>query len=183
LTPRHWLALYLGTVVAITFIHSSWVLALLLLAAVLGAGPRRWQLLRRALFAVLAFNLSVSLGYAAMAWWQGNFVADYLLLANLRVLLLVFLGFWFVATVDILGALAGWPLATLLATLAIGQIKTFERILEDFRLAFESRNLAPPRRMDRARHAAAQSQALLDKSIASANETALAMRSRGAFDD
>ncbi|MFA7388422.1 MAG: hypothetical protein WCZ87_12290, partial [Thiohalobacteraceae bacterium] len=65
----------------------------------------------------------------------------------------------------------------------IGQIKTFERVLRDFRLAFESRNPAQPRLIDKARSAAAQTQTLLDKSIASANEAALAMRTRGAFDD
>jgi cobalt/nickel transport system permease protein len=181
--PRAWLVLYLAAVVAITFIHAPSILAGLLVAAVAASGTRRWKLLRRALLAVLAFNLTISLGYLGVALWQGNFVTDTLLLINLRVLLLVYLGFWFVTTVDLLGALAGWPLATLLATLSIGQIKTFERILRDFRLAFESRNLMRPTMLDRSRHAAAQAQTLLDKSLASANEAALAMRSRGAFDD
>lgn len=182
-TPRAWLALYLAAVVAITFIHAPAVLAALLASAVAASGTLRWKLLRRALLAILAFNLTISAGYVCVALWQGNFVADYLLLVNLRVLLLVYIGFWFVTSVDLLGALAGWPLATLLATLSIGQIKTFERILRDFRLAFQSRNLARPKLIDRSRHAAAQAQTLLDKSLASANEAALAMRSRGAFDD
>jgi cobalt/nickel transport system permease protein len=151
--------------------------------ALAAAGTRRWKLLRRALLAIVSFNLTVSVGYAAIALWQGNFSTDYLLLVNLRVLLLVFLGFWFISAVDLLAAMAGWPLATLLATLAIGQIKTFERILRDFRLAFESRNLARPRLVDRSRQAAAQTQTLLDKSISASTEVALAMRSRGAFDD
>lgn len=181
--PRAWLVLYLAAVVAITFIHAPSILAALLVAAITASGTRRWKLLRRSLLAILAFNLTISLGYLGVALWQGNFVADTLLPINLRVLLLVYLGFWFVTTVDLLGALAGWPLATLLATLSIGQIKTFERILRDFRLAFESRNLARPTLIDRSRHAAAQAQTLLDKSLASANEAALAMRSRGAFDD
>jgi cobalt/nickel transport system permease protein len=182
-TPRGWLVLYLAAVVAITFIHVPAVLAALLAIAVAASGTRRWKLLRRALLAILVFNLTISAGYAAVALWQGNFAAGYLLLVNLRVLLLVYIGFWFVASVDMLGALSGWPLATLLATLSIGQIKTFERILRDFRLAFESRNLVRPNLADRSRHAAAQAQTLLDKSLASANEAALAMRSRGAFDD
>ncbi len=183
MSPRFWLFLYLGAVIAVSFVHIPWLLALGLALAVAFAGPSRWRLLRRAIFAILAFNLTVSLGYVALALWQGKFSADYLWLANLRVLLLVYLGFWFVARGDVLAALAGWPLARLLLTLAIGQIKVFERILRDFRLAFDSRNLARPRLLDRARHAAAQSRTLLDKSVASANESALAMRSRGAFDD
>jgi len=182
-TPRAWLVLYLAAVVAITFIHSPGVLAALLLIAIAASARLRWKLLRRALLAILAYNLALSAGYAGLALWQGNFVADYLLLVNLRVLLLAYIGFWFVAAVDLLGALSGWPLATLLATLCIGQIKTFERILRDFRLAFASRNLVRPTLTDRSRHAAAQAQTLLDKSLASAGEAALAMRSRGAFDD
>jgi cobalt/nickel transport system permease protein len=182
-TPRIWLTFYLGAVVTITFIHAPAMLAALLAIAVAASGTRRWKLLRRALLAILAFNLTISAGYAAVALWQGNFAPGYLLLVNLRVLLLVYIGFWFVASVDLLGALAGWPLATLLFTLSIGQIKTFERILRDFRLAFKSRNLVRPKLADRGRNAAAQAQTLLDKSLASANEAALAMRSRGAFDD
>lgn len=181
-SPRVWLALYLAAVVAVTFIHAPAVLAALLAVALVAAGTPRWRLLRRAVVAVLAFNLAVSLGYAAVALWQGTFAAGYLLLANLRVLLLVYLGFWFVARGDLLAALAGWPTATLLTTLAVGQIKTFERLLRDFRYAFASRNLARPRLTDRARHAGAQAQTLLDKSLAASAETAAAMRSRGAFD-
>lgn len=178
-----WLGLYLAAVIVVTLIHEPVTLGGGLLLALTLAGGSRWALLKRTLIAVIAFNLTVSLGYLVIALWQGTFTPNYLILVNLRVVLLVFLGFWFVSTVDILAALAGWPLARLLATLAIGQIKTFERVLRDFRLAFESRNMTQPRLIDKARSAAAQTQTLLDKSIASANDSALAMRSRGAFDD
>lgn len=178
-----WLGLYLATVILVTLIHEPVMLGGGLLLALTLAGSSRWAILKRTLLAVIAFNLTVSLGYVAIAFWQGTFSPDYLILVNLRVVLLVFLGFWFVSAVDILAALAGRPLARLLATLAIGQIKTFERVLRDFRLAFESRNMTQPRLIEKARSAAAQTQTLLDKSIASANDSALAMRSRGAFDD
>jgi len=183
LSPRHELLLYFGSVVAITFIHQPWLLLALLALALLASGRAAWPRLHRSVLAVLAFNLTVSLGYAAIALWQGNFRGDYLLLVNTRVLLLVFLGFWLVDRRNLLAALADWPLLRLIATLAISQIKTFERILRDFRLAFQSRNLKPPRMLDQTRHAAAQVHTLLDKSMASANDAAMAMRSRGAFDD
>ena len=183
MNPRFGLIVYLISVVAITFVHQAVALALLLLAALTLSGKKRWQFARRTLLAMLAFNLTVSLGYAAIALWQGNFRPDYLVLMNLRVFLLMYLGFWFVATVNLLAALSGMPLLRLIATLAIGQIKTFARIVNDFDLAFRSRNLARPHLLDKAHHAASQAQSLLDKSVASANETALAMRSRGAFDD
>jgi cobalt/nickel transport system permease protein len=183
MNPRLLLSLYLATVVGITFIHHAPTLALLLLAALVSSGARRWRLARRTLLAMLVFNLAVSLGYIAIALWRGDFQPGYLLLVNLRVFLLLYLGFWFTASVNLLSALSGWPVLRLLATLAISQIRTFERVLGDFDFAFRSRNLNSPRMLDKAHHAASKAQCLLDKSVAAANETALAMRSRGAFDD
>lgn len=182
MTPRHALYLYLAVLPASTFIHDPVGLAAGLALALLLAGAGRWQILRRSLLAIFAFNLSVSLGVVAFGLWRGRVDTDWLLLANLRVLLMVFLGFWFVARVNLLAALAGWPTATLIATLALGQARSFERILRDFRHAFESRNLLRPRLIDRRHQAGAQAVALLDKAQAQSAEVALAMRSRGAFD-
>ena len=183
LTPQWVLLAYLLSVMAITFIHSPSLLGVWLVAALLGSGRRAWVLLRKTLTSVVAFNLSLSLGYSAVSFWQGNFHVNYLLLVNTRVLLLVFLGFWLIRSIDLLAALRNFPLLRLIATLSISQIKTFERIIGDFQLAFESRNLMPPRRLDKTRHAVSQTDTLLDKTLASANQAALAMRSRGAFDD
>lgn len=183
MNPRRWLAAYLAAVVALTFVHQPWLLAALLVFALACSGGERWRLLRRALKAVLAFNLSVSLGYAVVALWQARFSGDYLLLVNLRVLLLVYLGFWFVGRVNLLQALAFSPTLSFLAALAVGQVAAFTRIVRDFRLAFASRNCAAIALADRARHASAQASHLFDKSICSAADTAMAMRSRGSFDD
>lgn len=182
LNPRIWLAAYASAVVAITFIHQPAALAALLVVSLAGAGTLRWRLLKRALLAMLAFNLTVSAGVVAIGLWRGSIDTSYLLLANLRVLLLVYLGFWLTARLDLLAALAPWPTLRLIATLALGQIRSLERIVADFRLAFESRNTDRPRLGARARLAAAQGITLMDKSVASATESALAMKSRGAFD-
>ena len=182
MTPRHRLYLYLAILPAPTFTHDPRLLALGLLAAITLAGNERWRILRRSLLAILAFNLSVNLGYLAVSLWRGDFRPEWLLVANLRVLLMMYLGFWFVARVNLLAALAGWPTATLLATLAIGQIRVFERQLRDFRLAFASRNIVRPRLVDHHHQVGAQAVALLDKAQAQSTEVALAMRSRGAFD-
>jgi cobalt/nickel transport system permease protein len=181
--PRLWLVAYLCAVTAATLVHRPDVLAAALLAAVTAAGPLRWRLLRRTVQAIVGFNLTVSLGYAALTLWRGGFSPDYLLLVNLRVIFMVFLGFWFVARVDVLAALRGRPTLTLVATLALGQIRSLERVVADFRAAFESRNIRRPRLAARARHAAAQGVALMDKADACATESALALRSRGVFDD
>ena len=183
--PRHALYLYLSVLPAPTFVHDPSLLALGLLLALALAGTGRWRILRRSLLAILAFNLSVSLGVAIIGLWRAGvngIDTAWLLLANLRVLLMVYLGFWFVARVNLLAALAGWPTATLIATLVLGQTRAFERLLRDYRLAFESRNILRPRLIDRRHHADAQAVALLDKAQAQSTEVALAMRSRGAFD-
>jgi cobalt/nickel transport system permease protein len=182
MNPRCWLVAYLVAVVAATFVHAPALLAAALALALAAAGRDRWRLLKRTLLAILAFNLTVSLGYAAVALWRGDFNPHYLLLVNLRVLLLVFLGIWFAARVDVVAAIGVSPTLTFVATLTLGQLRAFERIVKDFALAFASRSPAPPRLVDRARHAAAQGIALMDKTQAAATESALAMRSRGAFD-
>ncbi len=182
-----WLALYAAALVAVGFIHHPGLLAALLALAVSAAGRTRGALLRRALLSVLPFNLSVSLGYALLALWRGELwtavTAHYLLLINLRVLLMVFLGFWVVSRVNLLRALRFSPTLSFVATLASGQAQTFARVVRDFRLAFASRDVGHVRWRDRTRHAAAQTAHLLDKSLANAEDTAMAMRSRGCFDE
>ncbi|HMM54643.1 MAG TPA: ABC transporter permease [Candidatus Desulfobacillus sp.] len=183
MTATRWLLAYLAAVVGVTFVQEAWLLAALLAAALAASGAGRWKIARRAVLAVLAFNLTVSLGYAAVSHWQGRFSTATLLLMNLRVLLLVYLGFWFVARVNLLEACRFSPTLGFVVTLAAGQIETFSRALSDFRLAFASRNAAAPGLAARARHAAAQAGHLLDKSVCMAAETTLAMRSRGCFDE
>lgn len=183
MTPTRWLLAYATVVVAITFVHHAGALAALLALATAAAGTGRWALLRQALLAMLAFNLAVSLGYMIIAGLRGEFRADYLLLINLRVLLLVFLGFWFVRRVNLIQALAFAPGLAWVATLAVGQIQSFRRVIGDYGLALASRSPEPPRLGDRMASSAALGRDLLDKSVAAAAESALAMRSRGCFDD
>ena len=173
---------YLLSVVAITFVHQPLILAGLLLAAVVAAGAVRWRLLKRAVLALLLFNASVSIAYALVAWWQAKPMLDALLLINLRVLLLVFLGFWLVQRVKLLDALAGRPLLSMVATLALGQIAVYRRLIGEHRAAFVSRNPLPAGPRAVLHHAGAQGGALLDKSLHGAEQVAQAMRSRGAFD-
>lgn len=180
--PRHALTLYLAVLPAPTFIHDARLLAAALLLVIAVSGALRWPLLKRSLFAILAFNLSVSLGVVIVGLYRGAIDGEWLLVANLRVLLMVYLGFWFAARVDLLAALAGWPTLSLVATLALGQIRSFERIVQDCRFAFASRNIVRPRLVDQRRQAAAQAIALLDKAQAQSTEVTLAMKSRGAFD-
>jgi len=185
LRARAGLALYAAAVLTATLVHDPRLLGAGLLAACAAAGAERLWLLRRTLRAVLAFNLTVSLGYLLVAGLRHGPSADYLLLVNLRVLLLVYLGFWLVARVNLALALALAPFPTLsfLVTLAAGQALTLRRLALDFRLAFTSRSPAPPGLPDRARSAGAQGLLLLDKALAASTEITQAMRSRGCFEE
>lgn len=176
---------YAATLVGLSLLHHPGLLAACFLLALLAARQEATALLRQSLAAILALNLSVSLGYLLLASWQAESTAGsarFLLTLNLRVLLMVFLGCWLVRRVNLLAALAPWPTATLLISLALGQIETVRRLVADFRLAFTSRHPAPPRRAARTRHAASQAATLLDKSLAASTEASQALRSRGAFD-
>ncbi len=179
------LGAYAAVLAGLGFVHHPGLLAALLVLALLAARQEAGPLLRRSLAAILVLNLSVSLGYLLLASWQGQPAAGtalFLLTLNLRVLLMVFLGCWLVRRVNLLAALAPWPTATLILTLALGQIETCRRLLADFRLAFVSRHPAPPRLGARVRHGAGQAATLLDKSLAASTEASQALRSRGAFD-
>jgi cobalt/nickel transport system permease protein len=183
MNDRLWLIGYLTAVVGVTLLHQpGWLAAALVLTLGL-AGKQRWRLLKRTCYSVLAFNLTVSLGYLVFAHWRGDPSMEYLLLINLRVLLLVYLGLWITTRINLAKALSFSSTLAFLASLAAGQTKGFRRIATDFELAFRSRNPVLPSFSDRMQHTAAQGQYLLDKALHSATEIGQAMRSRGCFED
>ncbi|MFA9461580.1 ABC transporter permease [Thiohalorhabdus methylotrophus] len=180
---RFLLAGYLAAVVALTFLHSIPALGVCILAALALSGRAAPRLLGRSVRAILLFNLTVSLSYAAVAWWQGHFPAEYLLRINLRVLLLVFLGFWLVERVNLARALAFSRSLMVLVTLSAGQALAFRRLVGEFRQAFRSRGVGPMTLADRYRFAATLAGHLLDLAVERSAEVVRAMRSRGVFDD
>jgi cobalt/nickel transport system permease protein len=186
MTPTRWLLVYLGAVVGTSLVHDWRTLAAGLLLALALAGPPRWRLLRRSLLAVLAFNLAVSAGLFAQWAWQDRplaALAEPLARMNLRVLLLVLLGFWFVARVNLLQALAFAPTLQFLATLAAGQAQVLARLVREHGLAFRSRTAGAGGLRARSRHGASVAGHLLDKAVANAQASAMAMRARGGLDD
>lgn len=186
MTPVRWLLAYLAAVLGVGLVHDTRLLSAALALALCCAGPQRWRLLRRCMLAVLAFNLAVGGGLVLQALLQGKPLAplaDPLLRMNLRVLLLVLLGFWFVARVNVLQALAFAPTLQFLATLAAGQAQVFGRMVREHGLAFRSRTAGPGGLRARAHHGAATAGHLLDKAVAGAQMSAMAVRARGGFDD
>ena len=183
LSARLSVLLYLGAVVAVTFIHDPRILAVLLAALLLAAGREAPRLLKRALIAVAAVNIAVSTGYIGISWWRGEPWADFVLLLNLRVVVLTVLTLWAAQRIDWRRASDFSPSLRFLGTVTWGQALTLRRLAVDYRLAQRSRTAGRPGLRARYRGAATQGAALMEKASASAEELAQGMRSRGVFDD
>ncbi|MCU7921708.1 MAG: ABC transporter permease [Candidatus Thiodiazotropha sp. (ex Dulcina madagascariensis)] len=183
MSDRIFLFIYLSAVVIVSLLHRPGWLAIGLCLVIVFAGSMRWRLLRKALLSMLLFNVTVSLGYALLAGIQGEMRIDYLLLINLRVLLLLMLGFWLNARINIANALGFSSTLSFLATVAAGQARVLSRVVSDFSDAFESRRLKRPGWRERTRLATAQTQVVMEKAQYAATEISQAMRSRGVFDD
>jgi cobalt/nickel transport system permease protein len=102
---------------------------------------------------------------------------------NVRVLLLLMLGFWLSSRINFTNALRFSPTLTFLTTLAAGQIRLMSRLINDYREAFESRCLKKPNWRERTRLAVAQTEAVVEQSHHASTEISQAMRSRGVFND
>jgi cobalt/nickel transport system permease protein len=177
------LVVYLAAVVLATAVHEIGLLALGLGLVLVLAGRGWFRILRRACVAILLFNLVVTLSYGVIAGLQGTFSLDFVILVNLRVLLLTCLTFLFVSRVNPFEALAFSRSLTFLFTLAYSQSMAFKQTLQNFRLAFRSRRIEQVGLRDRYRHSARMGVHFLDKSLHQATEITQVMRSRGFFDD
>ncbi len=173
----------IAAVLAATLVHDPRWLAGALLAAVLLSGPGRGALLWRALRVVLPVNVMISAGMVLAGWWAGAIDGAYLVLLNLRVLLLSVLVAWTARAVDFDRALARWPAARRWFAIVRVHIAGLLRQHADYRAAFESRSVEPPSLHTRTRAVAAHGLGLLDRSVHNAEALTLGMRSRGALDD
>ena len=177
------LLVYLGAIVLATTVHEIGLLALGLGLVLVLAGRQWLRILRRACIAILLFNLVVTLSYGVIAGLQGTFSLEFVVLINLRVLLLTCLTFLFASRVNPFEALAFSRSLTYLFTLAYSQSMAFKQAFENFRLAFKSRRIEQVALRDRYRHSATMGVHFLDKSLHQATEITQVMRSRGFFDD
>ena len=174
---------YLAAVVLGTTVHEIGWLALGL-ALVLALAGRDWlRILRRACIAILLFNLVITLSYGVLAGLRGTFSLEFVVLVNLRVLLLTSLTFLFASRVNPFEALSFSRNLTYLFTLSYSQSMAFKQTLANFRLAFRSRCIERVGLRDRYRHSAKMGVYFLDKSLHRATEITRVMRSRGFFDD
>jgi hypothetical protein len=177
------LSAYLCAVLVATLVHDwRWLLAGLAATLVLG-GRRAPRLLRRALRAAAPFALTVSVAYLAMALRRGEPWLGFLLLLNVRVLLLTCLAFLVAERIDLQRVVGHRSAAGYVLVLTTSQLLTFRRLYGDFKLALTSRT---PRRvgtLTALRHGAAAGAWFLRKAEHDAAEITLAMTARGFFHD
>lgn len=177
------LLLYLAALVAASLIHDPLWLGGGLLVVLALAGRAAPRVLRRAVLAVLVFSSMVSVSYWIIAWVRGESPYEYLLLLNLRVLLMTSMSFLVIERVDLLRALSFSKTLVYVVTLASSQLLAFRRLYHEMGLALRSRSLGRLRVRDLYRHAAASGSFFIEKALADASEMAQGMTSRGFFDD
>lgn len=168
---------------AATLVHEPLWLVGALAGLLAVAGAARWTVLRRAVRVVLPVNLMISAGMVLAGWLSGRVDWTFLLLLNLRVVLLASLTAWLAIRVNFDRVLAPWPAARRGLAIIRVQSALLRRWALDSRLAFASRSIQAPTLVNRYRAVSAHGLGLLDKAVANAEATTLAMRSRGAMDE
>lgn len=180
---RLMLLAYLAAVLLATSVHDPRVLGAGLLIVALLCGRAFPRILRRAVLAILLFNSAVTVSYIVLSLWQGTFSGQYVLLVNLRVLLLTTMTFLLAERLNPFRAFAFSKSLLYLTTLCYSQVLTLRRLLGEFRFAFRSRSIVRPGLRELYRHGAATAVFFLHKSVSDAGEIAQAMTSRGFFND
>lgn len=179
MADRFKLLAYLAAIVATSWLTAPVWLAAGLLAVLALCGRDAGRLLRRAVLATAIFSGTVSLSYAAyIGWTRHALPLDWLLMVNLRVLLMALLSFLFIARVNLFLALGFSRRLSLLLVLATSQSLALRRTLDEFRLGLASRSVRPASLATRARAAAHAVAWLLDRALANAHESAQALQSR-----
>ena len=183
MSDRLALGVWLIAVLGATLVHQPAALAGALGIAWLASGQGRVRLLWRATRMVAPVLLLLSAGYLLLAWWTGRPAVDYLLLLNLRVVLLALLTAWAVRDSDLDRALAANPPARRWLAIVRSQVAVFRRLAAEYRAAVQSRSTLPPSLGQRYRAGAALGLAALDKAMYNSEALTQGMRSRGALDD
>ncbi len=176
-------ALYGAAVLVVTLIHHTLLLGVILVAASIIAGKDWGRVASKTLRVMVVFNSVVTVSYTAVSVVRGDFSPGYLLLVNLRVFVLTFLTALAARRINIFRVFSFSRTLSYVITLTLGQLVTFRRMLEDFRMAMTSRTIRRATMRDMYRHAASSASFFFLKAINDASEITDGMKSRGFFDD
>lgn len=176
------LIIYIATVIIITSIHELvGYLAIFIIIALISV-KNFTTLIRKAIKSVLIFNMIISLSYAVYSAVVSEVDWRYLLMINLRVLLLTYVTFYLVKVCNVFSALSFSKNLSYLIMLAYSQIINFRKVYEEMKLAFRSRLLYYNKEYLRYLSMAAVNLFLI-KSMYNAKALSEGMNSRGFFND
>lgn len=175
--------LYAAAVVAATLVHDVAILLSMLAAASILAGRDWVRVASRAFRAILVFNALVTVSYTIVSLVRGDFSPGYLVLVNVRVFFLTLLTALAARRINFMRVFSFSRSLTYVITLAVGQIVTFRRLLDDMRMAMTSRSVGRAGLRDMYRYAAASASFFFLRAINDASEITDGMKSRGFFDD
>jgi len=183
LKERIKLIVYILTIIFITSIHNPIVYLLLFLIAVSISADKFVHLFKKTLKSIIIFNLIISLSYAIYTFVVSKVDFKYLIMINLRVLLITYLTFYLIEVCNIFSAVSFSKNLSYLLVLAYSQIMNFKRVYMEMQLAFRSRVLAGDRKKYLSNFSQATVGLFLTKSMYNACELAEGMKSRGFFND
>jgi cobalt/nickel transport system permease protein len=136
---------------------------------------------KRALFTVAPLTAAILALTWANARWILNTTPDFQVFASLalRSLLLAFVTFAVLGTVDLLGALAPWPTLSRLLVVTLAQIHALRLLVRESWLGLQSRLPRKPGVRDALANAGGVTTTLFTLSTRNARDISDAMRSRG----
>lgn len=171
-----------AAVVALTFVHRTEVLGLIIAFLCMVSYPHTLRLLGRTLLSVLFFATITTTGYAISQYMRSAPFFDTLLLINTRIVAITFLTTILLHRVDLHRALAVNRTAIFLLILVQSQIRLYQSFAREFTLALNSRSSRRPNVRTRLQLAASIGRAILLTALHEAEEKCYAMESRLYFE-
>jgi len=175
------LLFYLLALVLFTSIHEPMLLLLALVTLFLIAGKSFFYLFKKTLKSLFVTLVVVSLSYLTMGLFK-KIDPNFLILLNLRVVLLTFMTFLMLERVNLFKALSFSKQLSALVAIAFSQMTIFRRTFTEFKMGYSSRTVKPTFSTWLISLKAALLY-FLNKTLHTSKEITNGMKSRGFFND
>lgn len=176
------LAFYILFLILFTVINNSYFFFIFILFLFLLDLKFLKRNLKKTLFSILFFNLTITSAYIFFTGIKAKIDFDYVILMNLRVFLLTYLTFFFISHTNLFLALNFSKNLSTLLSIAVSQIVGYNKIMKDIKFAQRSRVMVKDKKLIKY-FTRAEINYFFTKSINNAKETSLGMKSRGFFND
>ncbi|WOE69163.1 hypothetical protein RZR97_08575 [Hydrogenimonas thermophila] len=175
------LLFYISALVLFTSIHKPMLLLFALVTLFLVAGRSFFYLFKRTVKSLFISLLVVSLSYLAMGLFK-KIDPNFLILLNLRVVLLTFMTFLMLERINLFKALSFSKQLSALVAIAFSQMTIFRRTFSEFKMGYASRTVKPTFSTWLISLKAALLY-FLNKTLHTSKEITNGMKSRGFFND